>query len=206
MRSLAYPKDFKVDAIFPLNDNNKRYSLRISRRNTNVKGSATVIMMNPSKATEICSDQTVNRVLKFFRTYKDKKISEIIILNLFPHYLTNSKELATHIKNNKSSDLADNLNGFNKYIEGSDLVVLAWGDVPEGFSAKLHNQYVNKVIDIINTANKQDNLYVFKTNRFGEENIITKKGRPRHPNRNTLNDLQKVNSHFLYRDLLKLKF
>lgn len=206
MRFLAYPKDFKVNAISPLNDYQKRYSLRISRRNTNVKVSATVIMMNPSKATDICSDQTVNRVLNFFDTYKDKKITEIIILNLFPYYLTDPKGLATHIMHNKSSDLADNLNEFKKHIDGSDFIVLAWGDVPKGFSASLHNQFVKKVIDIINAAKKQDNLYVFTTKRFSEENIITNKGRPRHPNRNSLIDLQKVHSHFFYKDLLKLKF
>ncbi|WP_062231494.1 DUF1643 domain-containing protein [Fictibacillus sp. FJAT-27399] len=206
MVCVAYPQGFKVEDIIPGNDNDKRYLLRVSNESSSAKGIATIIMMNPSKATKSCSDPTVNKVLKFFGANLDKQIREIIILNLFPYYETDSKKLAACVKRNNSNELGENLNEFKNCIKVSNLIVLAWGDVPKGFSAKLHNKYVKSVINIIDEVMKQNSLYVFKDNRFNIEHIVTKKHRPRHPNRIALNDLQKVQRYSSYRDLLKLKF
>lgn len=202
-----YPESCVVQNISPKGDINKRYSLEVAIKsnNSNDKSMATVIMMNPSKATEICSDDTVNKVLKFFKIYKSIPVKKVIILNLFPYYETDSKKLAKCVAKNNSTDLQTNINMFKNYIGKSNLIVLAWGNVPSGFSAKTHNEYVKKTMDIIEKAQKNNIIYVFKNNKFKENQIITKKQRPRHPNRITLDDLHKIKTYSYNRGLLKIK-
>ncbi|EOO70346.1 hypothetical protein IIC_04788 [Bacillus cereus VD021] len=206
-KCIPYPAGCIVQNISPIGDVNKRYSLEVAiDSNTSIdKSMATVIMMNPSKATKICSDDTVNKVLRFFKKYKNIPIKKVTILNLFPYYETDSAELAKYVDNNDSNDLQENINRFENYINECDLIVLAWGDVPSGFSAKTHNEYVKKTMDIITAAQKKNVVYVFKDNRFAKNQIITQKQRPRHPNRITLDDLYKIQSYSFDRDLLKIK-
>ncbi|WP_257146092.1 DUF1643 domain-containing protein [Bacillus thuringiensis] len=174
-KCIPYPTGCIVQNISPIGDVSKRYSLEISINTSNAKSTATVIMMNPSKATKICSDDTVNKVLRFFKKYKNIPIKKVTILNLFPYYETYSAELAKYVDKNESNDLQDNIDSFENYIDESDLIVLAWGDVPSGFSAKTHNKYVKKTMDIITAVQKRDVVYVFKDNRFDKDLIITKK-------------------------------
>ncbi|PDX92533.1 DUF1643 domain-containing protein [Bacillus thuringiensis] len=204
-KCIPYPTGCIVQNISPIGDVSKRYSLEVSINTSNAKSTATVIMMNPSKATKICSDDTVNKVLRFFKKYKNIPIKKVTILNLFPYYETYSAELAKYVDKNESNDLQDNIDNFENYIDESDLIVLAWGDVPSGFSAKTHNKYVKKTMDIITAVQKRDVVYVFKDNRFDKDLIITHKKRPRHPNRITLNGLYKIQSYSFDRGLLKIK-
>lgn len=205
VKCIPYPTGCIVQNISPIGDVNKRYSLEVSINTFNSKSTATVIMMNPSKATKICSDDTVNKVLEFFKTYKNIPIKKVTILNLFPYYETDSKKLAKYVDNNDSNDLQENINRFENYIDESDLIVLAWGDVPSGFSAKTHNKYVKKTMDIITAAHKNNVVYVFRDNRFAKNLIITQEQRPRHPNRITLHDLHKIQSYSFNRGLLKIR-
>ncbi|WP_257147078.1 DUF1643 domain-containing protein [Bacillus cereus] len=204
-KCIPYPADCIVKNISPIGDVNKRYSLEVSINTPNAKSTATVIMMNPSKATKICSDDTVNKVLRFFKKYKNILIKKVSILNLFPYYETDSAELAKYVENNDFNNLQDNIKRFQNYIDESDLIVLAWGDVPSGFSAKIHNKYVKKTMDIITAAKKKNVVYVFKDDRFAKDKIITHKKRPRHPNRITLDDLYKIQSYSFDRGLLQIK-
>jgi hypothetical protein len=200
-----YPEDCIVQNISPKGDIDKRYSLEISINTSNAKSKATVIMMNPSKATKICSDDTVNKVLMFFKKYKNIPVKKATILNLFPYYVTDSAELANYVDNNDFNDLQENIYRFENHIDESDLIVLAWGDVPSGFSAKTHNKYVKKTMDIIKKSEKNNNIHVFKDNRFAQDQIITQKHRPRHPNRITLDDLHKIKDYSFSRGLLKIE-
>ena len=204
-KCVRYPAGCIVQNISPIVDVNKRYSLEVSINTSNAKSTATVIMMNPSKATKICSDDTVNKVLRFFIKYKNISVKKVTILNLFPYYVTDSAELANYVDNNDSIDLQENIYRFENYIDESDLIVLAWGDVPSGFSAKTHNEYVKKTMDIITAAQKKNVVYVFRDNRFTKNQIITQKQRPRHPNRISLDDLHKIQSYSFDRGLLKIK-
>ena len=93
-------------------------------------------MMNPSKANQNCSDQTVNKVLNFFKDNSKIPISKVIILNLFPYYENDSKKLVNRIKSINSNELQENIDVFTKHISESDFIVLAWGNVPKGFVQK----------------------------------------------------------------------
>ncbi|HFR4159492.1 TPA: DUF1643 domain-containing protein [Bacillus cereus] len=206
MGCLSYPTGFTVQGISPESNINKRYSLEISLDNSRTKKTATIIMMNPSKANQNCSDQTVNKVLNFFKDNSKIPISKVIILNLFPYYENDSKKLVNRIKSINSNELQENIDVFTKHISESDFIVLAWGNVPKGFCAKIHNAYVKKTMNIIEITLKQDILYVFKDDKFAANEIITKKQRPRHPNRITLNNLYKIQNYSYNRELLKFSF
>ena len=84
---------FYSTGISPESNINKRYSLEISLDNSRTKKTATIIMMNPSKANQNCSDQTVNKVLNFFKDNSKIPISKVIILNLFPTMKTIQRNL-----------------------------------------------------------------------------------------------------------------
>ena len=130
-------------------------------------------MMNPSKANQNCSDQTVNKVLNFFKDNSKIPISKVIILNLFPYYENDSKKLVNRIKSINSNELQENIDVFTKHISESDFIVLAWGNVPKGFVQK-YIMRMSKTMNIIEITLKQDILYVFKDDKFAANEIITK--------------------------------
>ncbi len=84
---------------------------------------------------------------------------------------------------------------FSSYLELNDMkikksiksinnIVLAWGDRPNNFRGKMHYERRTSLLEYLEKTNKK--IYVFNTNRIP---ILTKKGQPRHPSRNSLTKL-----------------
>ncbi|MEK5398429.1 DUF1643 domain-containing protein [Paenibacillus sp. FSL K6-2859] len=166
-----------------------RYSLTITLNNKYEK-MLTYIMMNPSIADLIQSDQTLNRVIAFAASEanKPKEIGKVNIVNLFGLYETKSPSLQSIIDQltpipGYVDYLNKNRNSIEVGISTSDYIVLAWGDVPPGMKAKFHAVEVNYVYDCIMNNNKGDSLYILNTLNQNHKTTLTKSKRPRHPNR-----------------------
>ena len=179
--------------VYSIGEYKIRYLLNIETEKSD-GGSALCIMMNPSKADENESDASVNKVIEFFK----KECRTIKICNLIPIYLTKSSEmnkLFDKFQEEKCSETFDkimkrNFVTISKEVNELDedaFVVLAWGDPPKGFDIRLHQEYVDKALAIIENL---PNYYIFETSNSYRK--ITKLGNPRHPNRNKLTGLQKV--------------
>lgn len=165
-----------------------RYSLTVTLNNSHEK-TLTYIMMNPSIADLLQSDQTVNRVIAFAASEanKSKEIGKVNIVNLFGLYETQSPSLQSIIDQlTPTSGFVDylnkNRNSIQDGISTSDYIVLAWGDVPPGMKAKFHAVEVNYVYDCIMNCNKGGSIYILNTLNKNHKTILTNK-RPRHPNR-----------------------
>jgi len=172
-----------------------RYLLKIEIEK-NDGGSALCIMMNPSKADENESDASVNKVIEFFK----EGYRTIKICNLIPVYLTKSSEmnqLFDEFQKEKCRDtfckiMKRNFVTVSRLINELDkdaCVVLAWGDPPEGFDKKIHQEYVDRVLASVENL---PNYYIFETNN--PHGNLTELGNPRHPSRNILTGLLKVDT------------
>ncbi|NRG28812.1 DUF1643 domain-containing protein [Bacillus circulans] len=170
-----------------------RYLLKIKLRN-NFTNTLTIVMMNPSKANELCSDDTVDKVISFvfqMNSVEDsliKNIGFINIVNIFPAYEPNSKELNDILeviigKGKFISMQSKNRITFEKALAESQYVVLAWGDVPSKVNVKNHTHEVLMMYNLLVKYILLDNTYVLKYREY--EQILTNKKRPRHPGRKT---------------------
>jgi hypothetical protein len=149
---------------------NKRYWLKLVI-DEQKEESIVVILKNPSKAKNEISDKTVNTVCKYIylnqENYFDlKNIANIIILNLIPDYLTNSKQL---------KDLpegiidAHNLKTIDGFCRRYDKVIIAWGNHPRGLSKEYKN--LKSVVQRILEKHKNEIYYVDR---------MSVKGNPKH--------------------------
>lgn len=198
-----YPSFVKVSKIKPVKNTYYRVSLEIQNSLQSNNHKTVVIMMNPSAADAYNSDETVNKVIKALRT-----ISETIyILNLFPFYEPNSKKLWDLVKKKTNVHIVNqNEVAISQAIKNADKIIFAWGDVPKGLSAKLHNDRVKSVIDIVNFYNKENCLYVFNYIQKNNLKFISKKKRPLHPSRKNIHSLKIIKSYYFRRGLLNLEF
>lgn len=127
---------FKEEKFFPksINKNTetrKRYLLTLDIKGEK-KGNETylVILKNPSRAGEeviSISDCTINRVGEYF--YQNlRHVKEVIIMNLFPVYETNSEKLL-----DRKNELIDQMNKYllKEKISKANHIVLAWGGHPD---------------------------------------------------------------------------
>lgn len=201
--SKDYPSFVKVSKIKPVKNTYYRISLEIQNSLQSNNHKTVVIMMNPSAADAYNSDETVNKVIKALRT-----ISETIyILNLFPFYEPNSKKLGDLVKKKTNVHIVNqNEVAISQAIKNADKIIFAWGDVPKGLSAKLHNERVNSVIDIVNLYNKENCLFVFNYIQKKNLKFISKKKRPLHPSRKNIHSLKSIKSYYFRRGLLNLEF
>jgi len=88
----------------------RRFLLDIKLKNKDNEKPVVVIAMNPSKADEVVSDRTINKIIKYiYYNEKTKEYGRILILNLFVAYASNPEEINNLI--NKSN--------FN-YVAGND--------------------------------------------------------------------------------------
>ncbi|MEV9652537.1 DUF1643 domain-containing protein [Bacillus aerius] len=85
-----------------------RYKLVVhykEKTNNDVSEEIIVLLKNPSKANKNYSDRTINKVIKIFDTEKSK-VSKITFLNVYPFYITDSRQLSSFdenfIKNHKN--------------------------------------------------------------------------------------------------------
>ncbi|WP_339218919.1 DUF1643 domain-containing protein [Paenibacillus sp. FSL H8-0332] len=170
-----------------------RYSLKVTLDNFHDK-TLTYIMMNPSIADLLQSDQTVNRVITFAASEANrlKEIGKVNIVNLFGLYETKSPSLQSIIDQLSPTPgyvdyLNKNRNSIQEGILASDYIVLAWGNVPPGMKAKFHAVEVNYVYDCIMNHNKGNSIFILNTLNKNHKTILTNSKRPRHPNRLNFN-------------------
>ncbi|AWK51609.1 hypothetical protein DIC82_11490 [Clostridium beijerinckii] len=109
-------KSIKSTAIVS-DDGNYRY--RLTRVWDNNKQSATVIMLNPSKANELKSDKTVMNLTNFLI---DNNFGSVNIVNLFSYMTTDPSKL------HEREEQFERYN--NTYIElafeEADIIIIAW--------------------------------------------------------------------------------
>lgn len=186
----------------------KREILRVRICGKNEK-KIMVIMMNPSKADKNKSDNTINKVLKFVHSdtnslfSKIPGVGEVIIVNLFPFYKTQSGQLQ-HIINSAQSILGqmayeDLISENNKIIgylaEQVDYVVLAWGNVPNNMHRDIHKAQIRNISNLLHDNHVTNKIFVLKTNK---KPILTKEGFPRHPSRVKIQNLVFCRMNSLY--------
>lgn len=98
-----------------------RFLIEYHLQNEDTDRSALVIMKNPSKADKKVSDDTVNRVLEIM--YRCK-YSNVLIMNLFPKYATDPKDLGE-----VSEDILRINDEILSYVAGKNVkIFLGWGD------------------------------------------------------------------------------
>lgn len=188
-----------------------RYRLKVKLKN-DFTDTLTIVMMNPSKANESCSDETVDKVISFIfqmNLVEDsviRNIGFINIVNIFPAYEPNLNELSDVLNDiivkGKLIPMQDsNKTTFDKAFSESQSVVLAWGDVPSKVDAKNHSHEVIMMYNLLVKYGLLDNTYVLKYREY--EQILTNKKRPRHPGRKTpvcyvKTSKLKIERNFLY--------
>ena len=141
--------------------------------------SAIVVMMNPSEATAIVSDSTVNNVLT--RIHNEcSEVSEVTIANLYPLYETYSEKLVNHKENSET-----NFKKMQSLMARSGLVVFGWGKPLKKNKVDLANiryhEHALKVIDIAKSeglcayvgGDLRDDLYPRHLGRLGFDIKIT---------------------------------
>nr|WP_256438029.1 DUF1643 domain-containing protein [Pontibacillus sp. ALD_SL1] len=159
------------------------------RATINPEGSdnITYIGMNPSKATETVSDNTINNMLKFTKDLTDNlenkmKIKNVIVTNIIPLYTSNHSNLKKQIDKVKvevgeyelDRVLEINLQRIIKAIRLSKYVVLCWGDC-----------YINKKMHLVITSSILRKLREFESEYYvlnfeGESTVLTLELQPRH--------------------------
>lgn len=187
-----------------------RYLLKV-KLNNDFPDTLTIAMMNPSKADENCSDDTVNKVIEFvYRKNSCKKslirnIGYIYIVNIFPAYEPNSgnvQEKLEEIISERKLDLMQQRNkiAFEDALSESQKVILAWGDVPNKVKAKIHNHEAIMMYELLVQYGLKDNSYLFKYEEYSQ--ILTNKKRPRHPSWNTPENYVHINDIWVSRNFL----
>ena len=198
-----YPPYVKVSEIIPIKKTYYRNLLKFENNHQSNNQNTVVIMMNPSAADANYSDDTVNKVIHALSSISQR----IYILNLFPFYEPDSKKLGNLVQKKNNSQINNqNEVAISKAIKNADRIIFAWGDVPKGLSAKLHNERVKAVIKIIEMQNKGNLLYVFNYGREKFLKFISKKKRPLHPSRKNIHSLKGIKSYYFSRGLLHLEF
>ena len=191
-----------------------RYLLKVSLRNR-CSRTMTIAMMNPSKANELESDDTINKMISFvyeqnlIRNSLVRDVKYINIVNVFPAYEPSSKVLEEKIKkiieDGKLSIMQErNERAFSDAFSNSQVIVLAWGDVPKKVKAQHHNHEALMACDLIKKLGLERSTFVLKYAEF--ERVLTNKKRPRHPSWNTPIEYVKVRGlrtsrKFLYLDV-----
>jgi hypothetical protein len=153
-----------------LKTDSKRYWLKLKIHDTNTEG-ILVILKNPSRADNIYSDKTVYNVSNYIyrnrETYRElNNIGTITILNLMPHYLTDSGKL---IELRDSLIDKENFRTLNKLCKNTKKVIIAWGNHPKG----LYDEYehLKKLVMQILAENSNEIFFVDR---------MTKTGNPKH--------------------------
>lgn len=137
-------------------DKTKRYYL--IRQWDSEKKRAVAILLNPSKASHLKSDNTVTNCLNAIIDLKEYGSLEVV--NLFPIMKTKSENL---IKADKEFD-GVNFSYIQKAVGKADKIIIGWG------SNKKHEPY-EQIIDLLKD---KENLYC-----FGFEDYENKVAHPR---------------------------
>lgn len=142
---------------------NCRYSLTINLGLT--RRTLVFILMNPSAATENVSDVTVNNCIKYAI---NNNYSKVIVLNLFPFYISEGEKLDNFLKNKSSNDLKIYLDRNIKEIEwiienetkGSYEIILGtgWSWAKINKVDQLFIEQAQKIYELL----QPKNVYAFK--------------------------------------------
>lgn len=190
-----------------------RYNLTVTINEQYTKV-LTYIMMNPSKANNYESDITINKVIKFTANIKNEiyEVGKVSIINLFALYEPKSPSLQKLMEQvmqsptKYNSYCKSNRRAIEKAISDSEYIVLSWGNIPKGMSAKVHNTEVRHVYDCLKKYEKLDSVYVLKSSSPHHKTILTTKKRPRHPNRIDIAEYIKCSTISLKGNFLTLGF
>lgn len=169
------------------------------------KNKILVIMMNPSKATEHKTDNTVYKIIE--HAYRFLTAKEITILNLYPFYQPDSNELKNTTSNYSKviykSLMAKNEEIVNQYLRNKyDMILLAWGNVPPSFSKDEHKMIVNNILKNIQTNQLSKSLYVYSYKKFKG---LSKEHNPYHPSRKgKILGIQRVDSIYFESNKYKI--
>ncbi|MBS4022532.1 MAG: DUF1643 domain-containing protein [Dethiobacter sp.] len=109
-----------------INADCRRYLLEIPLNSNKRYKNVLVILKNPSKATKVHSDLTINRVLTFCN---NEGYSKVYIMNLFSYYSTKPEEIKALIDGEKFEIAIGNKNDKLLKMVLKDLndVIVAWG-------------------------------------------------------------------------------
>lgn len=127
---------------------------------------AMIIMQNPSKANENCSDRTVNKVLNYLYEFGYGKV---IIMNIIPFYGTKIETISKVDLQNKKI-LHKNCEEICKNSKKAHSIFAAWG-----WTNQLAASYYRERIAETKKAIKDQKIYCYSTNKSNNE--------PRHPRR-----------------------
>lgn len=165
-------KDIKSKAIFS-NDKMNEYRYLLTRDWDNSKKRATVIMLNPSKATHLKFDNTIMNVHNFLLDFENESYGSYSIVNLFAYRSTDPKLLV-----NRKQQYEDKNDYFLKEsFELSDTIIVAWGRDFKKVNAATQrdiNARISSVLEIL--KDYPDKVFIFWDGKEDVQNI-----KPRHP-------------------------
>lgn len=160
-------------AIFD-NPDNPTYRYFLEKRwgiGGNVLGA---IMMNPSKAGNVESDKTVNRLIDYA---KNCNYSALFVINVSPYIESDSSKL--NMKNDKNYDKNKQIKCFEYVLQNSNYVYIGWGSKGHPFFKRLLKN--NKKIESLFLSH----IKKFRAIKLGDAVY------PAHPSSRTGNGLNK---------------
>ncbi|WP_243356791.1 DUF1643 domain-containing protein [Bacillus litorisediminis] len=180
---INYPNYVVTPVFCKIKKLNKNISSRTeltAKLDNNYDKSILFILMNPSKANEVESDRTINKCASIaFHDLEHLHIGQFSIVNIYPFYESNSKELNTVINNVKAvsktfyyREIFYNLKVVENKIRNSDFVMLGTGGIPKDIDNVKEYQFIlNTFISYIEchqgkvflgTSQKYHNKYIYK--------------------------------------------
>ncbi|WP_408894395.1 DUF1643 domain-containing protein [Paenibacillus taichungensis] len=188
-----------------IEDCNVRSLLQVSLNKISSSKNVTVIMMNPSKANQNYSDQTINRIIDFFYNEQTLDVKNIDVVNLFSFY--NPKSITLH-ENIKLSEeelnciVQNNQKVIGSSIKNSDYVFLGWGNSPEGFyETAFYSQVLYVLTEVKRYKEKKTFVFKIDNKRANSQESLTKSKNPVHPINGPILDKIEVKIDFMYRIL-----
>lgn len=184
-------------------DNEKERYLLKAIRDPKVEKIVTVIMLNPTTTEEALADPVVKKAVSYF----PHQVGEVNIVNLFPFRENHINRLDEHMKGKNMRDFSiikQNLHMIKLAIKDADEIILAWGSLPDGFSAVHYNTCIRDIMHLIRVFHKTTQCYVFEIE--GQQSLLTVDGHPHHPREGKIKNLQHVSELCIEDGKLVLRF
>lgn len=165
-------KNIKSTAVFS-EDQNNEYRYLLTREWDSNKKKATVIMLNPSKATHLKFDTTIMNIHNFIVDYENKSYGSYTIVNLFAYRSTDPKLLVNRDQDYEMENDKFLIDSF----ENSDIIIVAWGrdfSKVNAITRRDINVRISNVLEILRAYNSK--IFIFWDGKEELENI-----KPRHP-------------------------
>lgn len=184
-------------------DNEEERYLLKAIRDPEVDKAVTVIMLNPTKTEEVLADPVVQKAVHYF----PNQVGEVNIINLFPFRENHIHQLDEYMKGQNMRDFSiikQNLHMIKLAIKDADEIILAWGSLPDGFSAIHYDTCIRDIVHLIRIFHKTNQCYVFEIE--GQESLLTWDGHPHHPREGKIQGLQHVSELCIEDGRLVLRF